>query len=183
MTSLIVRNAPTVTASHVSLDYVIDRGEKGRETVTVRMNRTDKTSFLPSHKKDAIAACTIWDACAAYVGQEKRAAFADYRSALSVWSVRLKALLDRKGGSEQIGQHLRAKPVTPELPSDTAERIAPFIAFMGTMQAAWSGARKHTMTVFGTGKAKGQIIWTGTLSSLTRKTPTTGIIAKGRRII
>ncbi len=184
MTTLILTSAPTITDRTISLSYVIDRGEKGRSSVTEQMTRADRTTFLPDKKQDAIAGCTIWDACREYVGQERRAAFAAYTKSLSAWTVRLKTLVERgaNGKAGDLLTHLRNKPVKPDLPDDVVKRIAPFVAFLGTMQAAWSGARKHTLSMVGVGPAGKTVVWAGTLSSLTRKSPTSGVIAKGRRI-
>jgi hypothetical protein len=181
MSTLILTAAPTVTTDKISLEYLIDSGEKGRTTVKSVMNRSDATSLLPDKKQDAIAACTIWDACAEFVGQEIRADLAGYRAELKVWSEQVKQAT-QDGQAKQLVTLMQNKPVKPDLSPDVAERIAPFEAFLSTVQAAWSGARKHTLSVFGTGKNKGQVIWTGTLSSLTRRTPKSGVIAKGRRV-
>lgn len=185
MSTLILTKAPSLTTDKVTLGYRVDRGEKGGDDLTIVMNRTDRTSYLPAKKADAIAGCIIWDACSDYVSQEIRAALAGYRKDLTVWSARLKTLIERgtDGKAGDLVTHLRNKPVKPDLPSDVAARIAPFEAFLTLMKAGWSGARRHTLSVFGTGKGKGSIIWTGTLSSLTRTRPTTGVIARGRRII
>lgn len=185
MTTLILTGAPSLTTDKVILAYRVDRGEKGGDDLTIVMNRADRTSYLPDKKQDAIAGCIIWDACTEYVGQELRAAFVGYRKDLSVWNARLKTLVERGTGGKagDLVTHMRSKPVKPDVPSDVAARIAPFESFLTLMKAGWSGARRHTLSVFGTGKGKGSIIWTGTLSSLTRTRPNTGVIAKGRRII
>lgn len=185
MSTLILTNAPNLTTDKVSLAYRVDRGEKGGDDITIVMNRADRTTYLPDKKQDAIAGCIIWDACTEFVGQEVRAALAGYRKDMVVWNLRLKTLVERgtSGKAGDLVTHMRNRPVKPDLPSDVAERIAPFESFLTLMKAGWSGARRHTLSVFGSGKAGKSIIWTGTLSSLTRTRPTTGVIAKGRRII
>lgn len=183
MATLVLRDAPVVTSRKVSLAYVIDRGEKnGTERITLTANVDPETPFLPVHKKDALNLCRVWDACKGYVSQVTSAANASYNADLRVWTDAVKGAV-AAGHDAVLLRLMTNKPVKPDLPDAVAEQIAPFVQFMQVMRGAWIGAKKHTLSVFGTGKTKGAIIWTGTLSSLTRTSPTTGVIAKGRRVV
>ena len=171
---------PTIADGTISMSYVIDAGERGRDTVTVTGTVADGT-LLPARKVDALAFCTIYDACNAFVNQVKRGEYMIYNACMKQWNSEFSAASEA-GNGKLLVRLLRDRPIKPDLSDEAAATIAPFIQILTTLAAAWSGAKKHTMSVFGTGQAKASVIWTGTLSSLTRKTPKIGVIAKGRRI-
>lgn len=177
--TLVLADAPVIKAGTSEMTYVIDRGEKGRDTVTVRT--TLATDLRPISKRDALGAASIYDACDGWVKQEIRAAYAKWTADLTTWNKRLEQAVASGKGLDVV-RLMRAKPVKPDLPDETADRIAPFVRFMEVARAAWRGARKHTLSVMGAGKFGKEIIWTGTLSSLTGKRPASGVIALGRRV-
>ncbi len=182
MATLELSSPPKITTRKISLGYVVDRGNKGRETITVSGDVDPDTPFLPVHKRDAVSLCTIWDACTAYVGQQTSAAYKVYNADLKRWRSNMEMAVAENNGPSVLVL-LRNKPVKPDLPDAVADQIAPYLAFLATVRGAWAGARKHTLAVHGSGKLKGQIIWTGTLSSLTRTSPANGVIAKGRKVV
>ena len=123
----------------------------------------------------------IFDAVQQYVGDTLRAANGKHRAAMAKWRESVK-LATAKGEGQKLVKLLRDKPEQPELDDATAGIIGPFRSFLDDVSVAWRAARKHTMSVYGSGKAKGDVVWTGTLSSLVSRKPAKGALAKGRRI-
>lgn len=180
-TRIVDATVPNVKAGKVTMSYVIERPKGARDHITLEGSVATDTILLPDHKRDAIAFAGIIDAVQVVIGQAIRSDLAKHRSDLSDWSKAVKAATDSGDASKVLGL-LKSKPVQPELSDDTAEFIGPFVRFLDSAKAAWASARKHTLAVYGAGKSKGDVVWTGTLSSLVGRKPAKGAIAFGRRV-
>ncbi len=87
-----------------------------------------------------------------------------------------------KGDGKRLVALYGDMPTAPDEPEAEATRLAPFRSFLTDVRREWSAAKRHTLAVYGGGKRKGDIVWTGTLAALVGKRPAKGVIAKGRRV-
>ena len=180
-TRIVDATVPSVKGAAISMKYTIERPKGAREHITLEGTVAIDTILLPDHKRDAIAFAGIIDAVQVVIGQAIRSDLAKHRNELSSWSKAVKAATD-SGNAGKVLSLLKSKPEQPDLSDATAEFIGPFVRFLDSAKAAWASARKHTLAVYGSGKAKGDVVWTGTLSSLVGRKPAKGAIAFGRRV-
>lgn len=180
-TSIVDAVVPSINGDAIIMSYTIERPKGVREHVTLEGSVAMDTILLPEHKRDAIAFAGIIDAVQVIIGQAIRSDLAKHRNELSDWSKAVKVATDL-GDAENVLNLLSHKPEKPELSDKTAEFIGPFVRFLDSAKAAWASARKHTLAVYGAGKSKGDVVWTGTLSSLVGRKPAKGAIAFGRRV-
>ena len=172
---------PEVSDNSMSLTYKIIRPKEQVETVSLIGRIADGTILLPDHKQDALAMAGIVDAIQLIIGQSIRDDMKDYRVLLSDHNKAVKAATD-KGEAKVVIGLLKDRPEKPELSDHTAEFIGPWTDWMDALSDAWKAAKKHTLSVYGTGSDKGNVVWTGTLSRLIGRKPAKGAIALGRRI-
>lgn len=180
-TSIVDATVPSVKGSLLSMTYTIERPKEVREHISLEGTIAADTILLPDHKRDAIAFAGMIDAVQVTIGQAIRSDLAEHRSKVADWSKAVKAATD-SGDASKVLSLLKSKPEQPELSDTTAEFIGPFVRFLDSAKAAWQSARKHTLAVYGTGKSKSEVVWTGTLSSLVGRKPAKGAIALGRRV-
>lgn len=180
-TIIVDATVPSVKAGKVTMSYVVERPKGDRDHITLEGSVAMDTILLPEHKRDAIAFAGIIDAVQFVIGQAIRSDLAKHRIDLANWSKAVKTATDR-GDADIVLRLLGHKPEKPELSDETAEFIGPFVRFLDSAKAAWASARKHTLAVYGAGKSKSEVVWTGTLSSLVGKRPAKGVIALGRRV-
>lgn len=172
---------PSIKGSTISMSYTIERPKGDREHIKLEGSVAADTILLPDHKRDAIAFAGIIDAVQVVIGQAIRGDLSNHRIELATWNKAVKAATD-EGKATKVMSLLKSKPEKPELSDETAEFIGPFVRFLDQAKAAWASARKHTLAVYGAGKSKADVVWTGTLSSLIGKRPAKGVIALGRKV-
>ena len=172
---------PEVSDNSMSLTYRIIRPKEVIETVSLVGTIAEGTILLPDHKQDALAMAGIMDAIQLIIGQAIREDLKDYRILLSDHNKAVKAATDNGDAKAVIGL-LKSRPEKPELSDSTAEFIGPWTDWMDALSDAWKAAKKHTLSVYGTGSDKGNVVWTGTLSSLIGRRPAKGAIALGRKV-
>lgn len=180
-TQIVDASVPSLKGNVLSMSYTIERPKGKRELIELKGTVGKDTILLPDHKRDAIAFAGIIDAVQVVIGQAIRSDLAKHRSELSGWSKSVKDATDAGDGTKVL-RLLKGKPEQPDLSNKTAEFIGPFVRFLDSAKAAWASARKHTLAVYGSGKTKADVVWTGTLSSLVGKRPARGAIALGRRV-
>lgn len=180
-TRIVDASVPSIQGNKVSMTYTIKGAKEVTERVKLEGSIAKDTILLPDHKRDAIAFAGIIDAVQFIIGQAIRSDMTKHRAKLSAWSQALKLATDNGEAGKVIG-FLRSKPEKPELSDETSEFIGPFVKFLDTAKAAWQSAKRHTLSVYGTGDSKAEVVWTGTLSSLVGKKPAKGAIALGRKV-
>ena len=180
-TRIVEASVPTIKAGMIRMEYTVERPKEVREHIALEGAIATDTILLPDHKRDAIAFAGIADAVQTVIGQAIRSDLATHRAELSAWRDSVEEATD-KGDADRLIGLLKAKPEKPELSDETAKFIGPFVRFLDSAKAAWASARKHTLAVYGSGKSKSEVVWTGTLSSLVGRKPAKGVIAFGRRV-
>lgn len=180
-TRIEVIGLPTTDNEQLRLSYRIVRPKEVIETIELVGTISDDTIFLPDHKSDALAFAGIADAIQYIIGQAIRDDLAHYRTELASYNKSLKAATDSGDAKAVIGL-LKSKPEKPELSDACTDLIEPWVEWFEVLSDAWKAAKKHTLSVYGTGSDKGNVVWTGTLSSLIGRKPAKGAIALGRRV-
>lgn len=172
---------PKSDNGQLSMTYKVIRPKEVIDTITLVGTISDGTILLPDHKSDALAFAGIVDAIQLIIGQAIRDDMVDYRVLLSDHNKALKVATDNGDAKAVIGL-LKDRPEKPELSVATAEFIGPWVEWFDVLSDAWKAAKKHTLSVYGLGSDKGNVVWTGTLSSLIGRKPAKGAIALGRRV-